>query len=186
MAVVFGCVQALRGGIQIESEPGVGTTVRVYLPKSQQPDEPVAAPAGDPSGDEQAEWRGSGQALVVDDQPRMLRTLAAILRQAGFDVITAGGGHEGIERFREAADSIRFVLLDLAMPDVNGEEALREMRRIDPNARVIVTSGFAESHVMARLKSSKLSGFLQKPYGAPELLEIVQRVLEAPVGPGKP
>jgi DNA-binding NarL/FixJ family response regulator len=72
------------------------------------------------------------------------------------------------------------------MPDVSGEEALREIRRIDPDARVILTSGFAESHVMARLESSKLSGFLQKPYDAAELLAMVHHVLEARDSPGTP
>jgi signal transduction histidine kinase/CheY-like chemotaxis protein len=185
MAVVFGCVQSLRGGIEIESEPGTGTTLRVYLPESREPEPRTAAPATDPAGETQAEWRGSGQALVVDDQPRMLRVLAATLRQAGFDVITAGSGREGIERFRASVRTLRFVLLDLSMPDMNGDEVLREMLGLDPYARVILTSGFAESQVMARLESNKLSGFLQKPYDASELLEMVKRVLEPPLGPGK-
>jgi signal transduction histidine kinase/CheY-like chemotaxis protein len=186
MAVVFGCVQALQGGIEIESDPGAGTTLRVYLPESQHSDAPSPDLDGDLDPGQAAEWRGEGRALVIDDEPRMLRVLAATLRQAGFDVITAGGGADGIERFRESAESIRFVLLDLSMPDVSGEEALREIRRIDPDARVILTSGFAESHVMARLESSKLSGFLQKPYDAAELLAMVHHVLEARDSPGTP
>jgi len=182
MAVVFGCAQAMGGGIEIESEPGAGTTLRVYLPESRQPEPPAAAPVAQETDARtpRTEWRGEGQALVVDDEPRMLRVLAATLRQAGFDVIAAGSGADGIERFREAAARIRFVLLDLGMPGVGGEEVLQEIRRVDPEARVILTSGFAESRVMARLQSGKLAGFLQKPYDAPELIEMVRRVLEPP------
>jgi signal transduction histidine kinase/CheY-like chemotaxis protein len=180
MAVVFGCVQALHGGIEIESHPGAGTTLRVYLPESQHSAAPSSDRAADPDTSPAALARGDGCALVVDDEPRMLRVLAATLRHAGFDVITAGSGADGIDRFRESAETIRFVLLDLSMPEVSGEEVLREIRRIDPDTRVILTSGFAESHVMSRLESSKLSGFLQKPYDAAELLAMVHQVLEAP------
>lgn len=176
MAVVFGCVQALRGGIEIESEPGAGTSVRVYLPESQQSRE---EPQAEPSEVPEEVWRGSGLALVVDDEPRLLRALAATLRYAGFEVIAVGSGRDGLARFREEAGAIRFVLLDLTMPDMGGEEVLREIRRIDPDARVILNSGFAEDHVMERLASSKLSGFLQKPYGGPELLRMVRGVLES-------
>jgi signal transduction histidine kinase len=177
LAVVFGIVRAHRGGIQASSERGVGSRFRVYFPSAGVAAS-LPATAAPPRPDSER-WRGAGTVLVVDDDRSVRRVISRILQQIGFDVIVAAGGREAIEHFRREANGIRVVILDLTMPDLGGDEVLGELRRIDPEVPVIVSSGWAESDAMGRLDAEKIAAFLQKPYELADLRERIRAVLEA-------
>jgi signal transduction histidine kinase len=180
LAVVHGLVSAHAGAIDVESEPGSGTCVRVWLPAAR-----VAASDREPrrerAGPARAgRWVGAGSVLVADDQPTLRRMLRSVLASLGFDVVVAAGGAEALARFRELRGQLRLVILDLTMPDLNGDEVLREIREVDPELPVILSTGFAERDVRALLDGQKNVELLQKPYELRELVGVVRRMLPGP------
>ncbi|MDH3254394.1 MAG: response regulator [Acidobacteriota bacterium] len=124
--------------------------------------------------------RGEGTVLLVDDEP-VVRTVAQrMLEHLGFEVRVATDGREALDVFREHADSIRLVILDLAMPEIGGEEAFTEMRRIRSDVPVIMSSGYDEQEVSTALAGKGLTAFIQKPYRLAALQESVRAALEEP------
>ena len=110
--------------------------------------------------------------VLVDDDEDTTRVLAKrMLERLGFDVILTCDGREGVERYREHADEIAVVLMDMEMPHMNGEEALREIRAIRDDAKVVLTSGSDADDTV-----EGFAGFLQKPYGFNDLAAILGRL----------
>ena len=140
LAAVLGIVRGHHGAIHLTSEPGLGTTVRVLFPPA---DEAKAEKGAAPAPTEAAAATGGG-VLFVDDEPALRDLAERALRLAGFRVFTAADGREALEVFRDRAADVRVVVLDLTMPHLNGEEVLRELRRLHPGVRVILSSGFSE------------------------------------------
>ncbi len=172
LAGVLGIVRAHRGVVQVRSEVGIGTSIRVLLP---QPEPVFAAAQVAPAAD--AQTLCSGTILVVDDQDYVVEVAQAFLERAGYRVITAGGGAAAIECFRERGHEIDAVLLDLAMPDTSGEEVLAAMRRIRPDVCVIISTGYNSDAASQRIAASGVAGFVRKPYEPEEILEQVARAL---------
>src|SRR5439155_10638694 len=121
-----------------------------------------------------ARVRGDGLVLVVDDERDLRETAGRILEHFGFQVLVARDGRDAVEKFRARAGEIRVVLLDMTMPEVNGEEAFRELRRIRPDVRVVLTSGYDEVEATRRFTEKGVAAFLQKPYAAEELAEAIE------------
>jgi CheY-like chemotaxis protein len=172
LASALGIVRGHGGSIEVHSREGEGTRMRVLLPASHR------ATAGSPMHQaNSAEWRSSGTVLVVDDDEGVREFTAETLRRAGFDVLCAADGQEGVEIFRERADEIRAVLLDRTMPLIGGEEAFAEMRSIRKDARVILVSGYSRERAEQHLSSAGLAAFLQKPFLPETLLDLLRSVL---------
>ncbi len=123
------------------------------------------------------DWRGSGTVLTVDDEESVCAVSKEMLEYLGFSVMTASNGREGLKVFHEHADEIVFVLLDLTMPDMDGEEVFRELQRLHPGVLVILSSGYNEQDATQRFVGTGLAGFLQKPYNMPALREKLMAVL---------
>jgi two-component system, cell cycle sensor histidine kinase and response regulator CckA len=117
--------------------------------------------------------------LVVDDEEAVLEVAARMLQRIGYRVITAGDGQTGIARFQEHARQIVCVLLDMTMPHVSGEAVGRAILAIDPGARIVMMSGYAEDDTLGRLSDLKLAGFLQKPFNLEMMRTTIGRVLGA-------
>lgn len=192
LSMTYGIVQALKGRIDVASEPGKGSTFEIYLPVSLDGDAPVAvqpvsveaADADDaaPSGGAAAAAASAGgspragRVLIIDDD-RMLRTaIAKSLELSGWDVLQAGDGVEGELIYERERDGVDFVILDVAMPRQDGEATFRRIKEISPAAKVILTSGFAADERVSRLMREGADCFLAKPYAREELAEAMRRV----------
>lgn len=172
LAAVQGIVRGHKGGIWIESEPGVGTTFKVLFPALDHQTEPTEKRAA-----QETDWRGSGTVLVVDDE-ELLRDLATdVLEQVGFTVLTASDGAQAVDLFRERHAEIDCVLLDLKMPRMGGEEAFEELRKIRADVPVILSSGYSEEESTKQFAGRGLAGFLQKPYALEDLKRNLREVL---------
>jgi two-component system cell cycle sensor histidine kinase/response regulator CckA len=172
LAAVLGIVRSHKGAVHVTSEPEKGTTFRLLFPGATGPAELVAAPAS-----AETSWRGEGTLLVVDDEASVRAITASILERKGFVVVLAEDGREGADRFAAAPDQFRAVLLDLTMPRLNGEEALREIRRLRPKIPVLLMSGFNSQEAENRFAGLDVNGYLQKPFGGDQLLPAVRAML---------
>ena len=176
MAAVMGIVHSHRGALWLTSEEGEGTTFRVYLPAAKKEGRSTTFMAR-----EQADvWKGSGLVLLVDDEEELRLVCEKMLRHIGFDVITAANGREAIENFKTQKADIEAVLLDLTMPDMDGEEVFRQLRNIDINVKVIIVSGFSLQEIEERFKNVGLLGALHKPFTMRELKKTLRTHLEDP------
>jgi len=178
MPAVLGIVRGHRGAIDVTSSPGQGSTFRVLLPASALAvDAPGrTAPAID------ADWRGHGCVLVVDDEQAVRQLARRMLERAGFDVLLASDGREALDVFRAHRTRISLVLLDLTMPSMDGEMTLRALRELDTAVPVLLSSGFSESEMAVRLAGCGLAGFVEKPYTRAELIRCVRAALDGGSG----
>ncbi len=175
LAATLGIVRSHHGAIRVESKPGQGTIVRVLLPSIDE----VRAPARpSPDDAEGVPQRGHGTVLIVDDEPSLRRTTERMLTNAGFGVLTAVDGRDGVETFEAHVQEIDVVLLDMTMPHMNGIEALQKIHAIRPDVPVILMSGYSEEETVGRLSRGERPGFLQKPYGIRELMAVLGRAFE--------
>lgn len=171
LAALLGIVRGHRGAVKVYSELGKGTSFKVLFPASSKSVVPSA------QLEAEQEWRGSGKVLVVDDEAVVRGLASEMLQSMGFQVITANDGQEAVELFRACAE-IRLVLLDMTMPNMDGEAAFLEMRKVRSDVKAILSSGYNEQTATARFVGRGLAGFIQKPYRYDALQAVVRRVLE--------
>jgi PAS domain S-box-containing protein len=175
LAAALGIVRGHRGAIDVRSGVEAGTSFRILLPAGEpRTTLPEQVPACAP----REAVRAQGTVLVADDEEVVLAMARRILEQAGFEVITARDGREAVDVFRRWGDRIAVVLLDLTMPRLSGEEALRLLRDECPDVPVVLTSGYAESEIATRFEGVPLEGFLQKPFRPAELVDRIRAALE--------
>jgi len=168
LPITLRIIQNHKGTIAIDSSRGKGTTVGIYLPVADSPaDTPQAAVP------EKQDAAGSGTVLVVDDENDILEMMTEILRENGMNAIPACGAARAFELFRKHKNEINLVILDMMMPQVDGVEAFRILRTIDPGVKVIVCSGFSVEGKASLILADGAIGFLQKPFSAGQLLKIV-------------
>jgi len=115
---------------------------------------------------------------VVEDEPHIRNLTKTILEGAGFHVVLAHDGHHGLDEFGRHGHYLTAVMLDLTMPQMNGEEVLRHLRQLRPDVRVIVMSGYSEHEMRQRFAGQRVAGFVQKPFGPAMLLATLHRALE--------
>jgi PAS domain S-box-containing protein len=173
LSAVLGIIRAHKGAIAVDTAPGKGTTFRVLFPA---PVEPLPDSAALPLTAAR-DLAGSGIVLVIDDEEMVRRVARLTLERFGYTVALAANGQSGVEVFRSMQDRILAVVLDLTMPVMGGEETLAELKRIDPDVRVILSTGYSESETTKRFAGRGLAGFLQKPFTAAQLADEVKNVL---------
>jgi PAS domain S-box-containing protein len=171
LAAVAGIVRGHKGAIAVTSAPGKGSTFAVLFPPAAQVADrrPEARPS--------AVLEGSGVILVIDDE-QVVRDMAKKgLERHGYTVLAAAGGMEAINILKRHPGNIDLAVLDLSMPGMSGEETLPELKKIRPQVKVVVSSGYSEAEAMRMFSGQRVSGFLQKPYTSAVLAEKVKRVL---------
>jgi len=179
LSAVQGIVRGHRGAIKIESRVGEGARFTVLFPASA-----AAGAQHTPNVPSQAANLSGGTVLVVDDEEVVRLNAEHTLRRLGYDVVTASDGAQGLEVLRSLNDTIRLVLLDLSMPVMGGETALREIRKIRPEVPVILSSGFTPNEAMRRFGRTEAAGFLQKPYTGRTLAVRVRAAIGRAAGNG--
>lgn len=119
----------------------------------------------------------AGTALVIDDQETLLTVALDMLTAKGMTVLTAQSGQEGIRLYQEYAEKIDVVLLDMKMPDMNGNVVFARLKALNPAVRVIIATGFEEEEALAHFNGQSPIAFIQKPYRFQNLVEIIAGVL---------
>ncbi len=171
LAAVAGIAHRHKGALIVFSEVGRGSTFRFLLPITHMPAEVVSS---EQTGN--SDWHGRGTVLVIDDEADVRSVAARMLERFGFAVLQAADGQLGLELLLANKSSIACVLLDMAMPQLSGEETFREIRRVNPDVRVILMSGYNEDDIASRFADKKPAGFLHKPFTPQVLRSRLQQV----------
>ena len=177
MAAVLGIVRGHKGAIRVSSEPGKGTTFKVIFritetSKLNTNEKNIRISAKN-------NWHGTGTILIADDEETVCELGKRMFEMIGFKTLTAVDGQQAVDIFRDNADEIVCVILDLTMPNMSGNQAFHEIRLIRPDAKVILSSGYNEQDATQHFSGKGLSGFIQKPYSVEILLKTLREVIEA-------
>jgi signal transduction histidine kinase/CheY-like chemotaxis protein len=175
LAAIHGIVRGHHGGIRVQSEPGRGSAFKLVFPEaagplkpsSPEPRAPEPAPVGVPSG----------TVLVVDDEAAIRGMTVKALAKRSIPTLQARDGREALRVFEQNRDRVRLILMDLTMPNLDGEETLRELRRRGATVPVILSSGFNQADILGRFEGLELAGFIKKPFALAELVSLVAKVL---------
>ncbi len=172
LAAALGIVRGHRGSVRVYSEEGKGTSIKVLLPLAD-PDavRPMAEQDGESPGAQQ------GIVLVVDDEQSVRQLVGAALTFEGLRVLEAEDGLVALRMLEDPALEVDLVLLDMTMPNMDGEETFRRIRQLRPTLQVILSSGYNEQDATSRFVGKGLAGFLQKPYRAQDLIDQIREVL---------
>ncbi len=171
LSMVYGMAHQSGGAVRIESEPGVGTTVRLYFRRSDRDAEVPAS--GGKTGDELRRGRGQATVLVIDDDQDVRHFIAASLEEYGHEVIEAGDGVEGIERFGASRPDL--VIIDYIMPGLSGAEVAAHIVATNPDQPILFVSGYSETDEIRKVTPT--AGILFKPFRATALEEAVRAAL---------
>ncbi|MBN2297459.1 MAG: response regulator [Deltaproteobacteria bacterium] len=171
LTVVYNIVQQHNGFIDVSSECNAGTTFDIYLPK------PLSMDFAEKIHKDDIVHKGEGLILVVDDE-EMVRYLArVILEECGYEVIFAEDGEQAIQLFRKHHKDIKAVLLDMVMPKKVGKETYIEMKAIDKDVKVLLSSGFKKDERVEAVLKLGVNGFIQKPYTISNLSDALHSIL---------
>lgn len=174
LATVYGIVKNHGGDVTIDSQPGQGSTFKVFLPHA--PQESASSrlvrteqPASEPP-------ISHGLVLIVDDDDLVRRGAKRLLQKLGYTVLEACDGLEAVDCYKSNGSEIALVLLDLVMPRMNGEQTFFALKELDPDVRVLVTSGYTDEDRAQRISAAGAGGFIQKPYDASGLAQAMAAV----------
>ncbi len=176
LAMCYGIIRQHHGVIWIESSPGRGTTVFILLPRYEGP---LPARAERPRSDTPvAVTSGTETVLLVEDEPQVRAVAARALRSAGYRVLEATNGRDGVQVARRERDAIDLIVSDVVMPEMGGKEMVELARQFLPSAAVLFVSGYTAGSFPLPSDDPSASMFLQKPFTPQELLEMVRQVLD--------
>ncbi|MBN2789344.1 MAG: response regulator [Candidatus Delongbacteria bacterium] len=171
LTMVYNIVTQFNGFIDVESVPNIGSVFSIYFPKYSF-DAKVINTEKDP-----VLKRGEGKILVIDDE-LVLRELAnSMLTQCGYEVLTAKDGVEGLEVYKQEFANITAVMLDMVMPKMNGKDTYIELKKINPDVKVLLASGFTKDDRVEEVLSLGVKDFIQKPYTIYELSDIISKII---------
>ncbi|MBK7294841.1 MAG: response regulator [Holophagaceae bacterium] len=170
LSAMLGIVRGHRAGLEIQSDPGLGSVFQIHFRASR-------AKLADPSGIETGAHkdRFHGKVLLVDDEADLRFSFGSMLQHLGFQVVAARDGLEALERFQKGEFAL--VFMDLTMPRMDGREAFLQMKYRDTEVKVILASGYSEGEAIETLHGLRPAGFIQKPFSLQALTRAVDRAL---------
>ncbi|RJP84774.1 MAG: PAS domain-containing sensor histidine kinase [Desulfobacteraceae bacterium] len=171
LSSVYGIIKNHGGYIIVYSEPGKGTTFNIYLPVSEKSSEKISTPA-------EPLLKGAETILIIDDEPMITTIGQTMLSEMGYTVITANDGEAALEIYNSAAKTIHLVILDLIMPKMSGSAVFARLKELDPQVRVLLSSGYSINGQASELMNKGCSGFIQKPFNMMEISKKVREVLD--------
>ena len=171
LASTYGIIKNHGGIINVYSEPGIGTTFTIYLPASEKkiiieekPSDPLL--------------RGKETILLVDDEDIVIDISREMLQALGYQVLSATSGHEALELYAKHKDAINAVVLDMIMPDMGGSAIYDRLKKINPNVRCLLASGYSMNGQATEILERGCNGFIQKPFNMEQLSQKVREVLD--------
>ena len=172
LAMVHGIVKHHEGYITCYSEPGHGTTFKIYFPADTAIEEVEKIEVKPiPQG-------GSETILLVDDEEHIRDLGSRILQKAGYKVIKASNGKEALEAYTSNSDQVKLVILDLIMPKMGGKQCLEGLLSLNPSVKVIIASGYSADGPTKDTLTAGVKGFVSKPYNIRQMLGVVREVLD--------
>ncbi len=172
LSMVYGVVKNHGGHVRVYSEPGEGTTFKVYLPVSDKTEVKGLSDIETPS-------TGNELILVVDDEESIRDVAKDILETYGYRVVLAQNGVEALEVYKERQDEIGLVILDMVMPKMGGRETFQELKKLNPEVRTVLSTGYSQNAKAKEILDNGAMGFVQKPYLVNALLSKVRSALDA-------
>ena len=173
LASVYGIIKNHNGFINVYSEKGKGTTFNIYLPASTPDDQKDEDRELDVAGDILC----TETVLLVDDEAMVLNVAGDMMRTMGYTVITASDGSTAVNLYRENHQRIDLVMLDMVMPDMSGSDVFDEIKKINPQAKVLLSSGYSLNGQASRIMERGCDGFIQKPFTLDEISTLLRQIL---------
>ncbi|MBM3242764.1 response regulator [Candidatus Poribacteria bacterium] len=172
LSIVYNVLQNHDGLIEVESELGKGTIFKIYLPASHQ----VLAPK-----EAQILLKGTEVILIVDDEAVVRDTISLMLKNLGYQVYLASSGMEALEMYQRHKDEIDLIILDIIMPQMDGQQTYVQLKQINPDLKVIVCSGYSQHDIINKMLSDEgVVGFMRKPPQMAQLSQVVRKALDTP------
>ena len=172
LSSVYGIIKSHDGYIDVESKPGFGSTFHIFLPASLNRADPGLAA-------EEPIIKGTETILIVDDEPDILEIGKEMLEALGYRVYAASNGSQAIDIYKNNIHRIQLIILDMIMPDMNGEQTYAQLIKIDPDVKVLLSSGFSQNDQAARILEKGCNGFIQKPFKIQLLSQTIRKIIHA-------
>lgn len=173
LSTVYGIVSSYEGFIEVESKPGAGSTFTILLPARTKPD----GQSEHASSESDAGLGGDESILVVEDEPGLRELLFEVLRDNGYHVLTAEDGQGALDIFMENK-SVQLVISDIGLPNVGGLDLFVQLRKSNPNVKVVLASGFVDESDRKKMIEAGVDMFIQKPYSPMDILRKIRELLD--------
>ena len=174
LAMIYGIVQNHDGNIHVTSRVGEGTTFYLYFPSYSSKLKPsIPKPLARVT-------QGKGNILLVDDEELVRNVATKMLTRLGYEVTSMSEGLEAVEFFQENSHRIDLVMIDMIMPRMDGQQCFRELRKIDPQVRAILSTGYSHNETVQAVLDEGLCGYIHKPYELRQLGDVVAEAINLP------
>ncbi len=173
LASAYGIIQNHKGIITVDSKIGIGSTFAIFLPASEK------TPAPDRRPYDHLHTKGNETVLLVDDEDINIDVTRRILERMGYQPLVAKNGFEALNIYRQNLEKIDIVILDMIMPDMNGSETYDRLRQLNPNVKVLLSSGYSVDGMATSILSKGCNGFIQKPFTVDKLSQKLRQILDA-------